>query len=145
MKKNKENKYKYIGICYFSCLPHIDKDEYFEALEYYSKNKFDEQILKEFELFWNTIKVYVRALNKKNLPVSSKKISLRKDKEDFKDKMRKLYKCVEEISKNTDLKWWQTKALVAFSIWRKKYTLKDLLQTIHQYFDRKNLDILTNK
>ena len=135
MKNN--NKYKYIHICYFSCLPYIDKEEYFETLDFYLHNEFDEQVLKEFEIFWSIIKHYVTFLNQKNLPIPFRNIVLRRDKEDFKEKMQKLYKGIEEIGKRLNLKIWQVKALIAFAIWRKNYTLKDLLEKVHKYCEEK--------
>ena len=135
MKNN--NKYKYIHICYFSCLPYIDKEEYFETLDFYLHNEFDEQVLKEFEIFWSIIKHYVTFLNQKNLPIPFRNIVLRRDKEDFKEKMQKLYKSIEEIGKKLNLKIWQVKALIAFAIWRKNYTLKDLLEKVHEYCEEK--------
>ena len=136
-KKNNNSKYKYIHICYFSCLPYVDKEEYFETLDFYLNHDFDEKVLKEFNIFWKLVKHYVTYLKNKDICINFKNIILRTDKEDFKSKMQKLYKGIEKLSEKLNLKFWQVKALIAFVIWRKEHTLKDLLQRVHEYCEEK--------
>ena len=137
--KKKENPYKFIKICYFSVLPSLKADEYIETLDFYAQKpeKITEDVIKEFKLFWNAIKGYVKFLSDKDIPIPFKSIILRRDDEKFIEKMQSLHKNVDKLSKILKMRIWQVKALVALTIWRKEHDLKDLLKLVHDYCEKK--------